>query len=79
MENSTKTTALFSKKVSTKGRTYFMDVKAAKNGNKYLTVTESGLQQDGSATRRWVMVFEDSMGEFVECLNEAAQFALNKS
>ncbi len=78
MENSTSTPTLFSKKISAKGKTYYTTVKVAKNGNKYMTITESGLQ-DGNATRRWVMVFEENMDEFVKTIHEAAQFVLNKN
>ena len=79
MENSVKTAALFTKKVTAKGKTYYLDVRLAKNGNKYLTVTESGAQPDGSSNRRWVMVFEDGIEEFSKAIQEAATFMQHKS
>jgi len=62
-EQPTYTPALFSTKLPTKSQTYFFDVKAAKNGNKYLTITQSRIK-DGQKFRNSVMVFEDEIEAF---------------
>ena len=63
--------AIFSKAIKTKGRTYFLDVKEASNGNKYLTICESR-KVDGEWQRNRIMVFEDNIPAFFQGLKEAA-------
>jgi hypothetical protein len=64
---------IFSEKVVTSRRTYFFDVKETKEGAKYLVIGE--LTQVGSDTERHrVMVFEESLGSFVEGLEKAVDF-----
>jgi len=63
--------AIFSKMLKTKGRTYFLDVKEASTGYKYLTICESR-KVDGEWQRNRVMVFESDIPNFFQALKEAA-------
>jgi hypothetical protein len=63
--------AIFSKMLKTKGRTYFLDVKEASSGNKYLTICESR-KVDGEWQRNRIMVFESDIPGFFQALKEAA-------
>lgn len=61
--------SLFSKSLATKSKTFFFDVKAAKNGNKYLTITESRIK-DGQKFRNSIMVFSDTLQDFSQAILE---------
>jgi len=65
--------ALFSKMLKAGSTTYFLDVKEAKNSQKYLTVTASQPAKDGDKkfTKRSVVVFDSVLDEFVGALKEA--------
>jgi hypothetical protein len=65
--------SLFSKTIKAGDRTYFVDVKEAKNKSKYLTIAESKPSKEGEKkfTRSSVMVFEDHAGKFRDALDEA--------
>lgn len=63
--------AIFSRMIKAKGRTYFLDVKEASNGNKYLTICESR-KVDGEWQRNRIMVFESDVPSFFQALKEAA-------
>lgn len=63
--------ATFSATVRAGKTTYFVDVKEAKNGSKYLSITES--QFDGEKKRKTsIRVFGDSIGEFRKAIDDAA-------
>lgn len=66
---------LFSRMVKAGQRTYFVNVKEAKNGNKYFTITESKRVEKDKFERMRIMVFKDKMGELVEAMQEAQQIA----
>ena len=70
--------ALYSKTLKAKDRTYFFDVKEAKNKSKYLTISESRKAKDGEKkfTRSSVMVFNGSIEEFRSAMNEAIDTAV---
>jgi len=59
--------ALYSQNLKTKSKTYFFDVKAAKNGNKYLSITESRIK-DGQKFRSTITVFPDNLQAFSEAV-----------
>jgi hypothetical protein len=67
--------ALFSKIVKATDRTYFIDVKEAKNKSKYLTISESKKAREGDKkfTRSSIMVFDNQVEKFREALDEALQ------
>jgi len=64
---------LFTRMVKAGQRTYFVNVKEAKNGNKYVTITESKRIEKDKFERFRIMVFQDKVREFVEAVNEAQQ------
>ena len=66
------TPALYSTKLPTKSQTYFFDVRAAKNGNKYLTITQSRMK-DGQPVRNSLIVFADQMEAFNKAFAESQE------
>ena len=63
MPEQTHTPPLYSQHLQTKSKSYFFDVKAAKNGNKYLNITESWIK-DGQEFRNTITVFGNNLQEF---------------
>lgn len=68
--------SLFSKTIKAGDRTYFVDVKEAKNKSKYLTITESKRKKDAKEgekkfTQTKVMIFDDNAQKLREALDEA--------
>jgi len=52
-------------------RTYFFDVKEAKNGNKYLKITESRFVKEGGERKRnSFILFKEDIGGFIKNLQE---------
>lgn len=69
---------IFSEKIVTNRRTYYLDVKETKDGAKYLVIGE--LTQMGSEMERHrVMVFEESLDLFMDGLDKAVDFILNSN
>ena len=64
--------SLHSQNVQTKSKTYFFDVKEAKNGNKYLSITESRMK-DGQRMRSTITVFPDNLQAFTQTLQEVQE------
>lgn len=69
------TPALHSASLKAGSKTYFFDVKAAKNGNKYVTVTESSINKEGLKFRNTVTVFSDKLQPFSQMLAEMQEKA----
>lgn len=65
------TNALFSTMVRSGRTTYFVDLKEAKNGNKYLSLSENRINGD-EKKRVTLRVFGDSIEEFRKAVDEAA-------
>ena len=65
--------ALFSKSLKAGDRTYFIDVKEAKNKSKYLSIAESKPSKDGDKkySRSSIMVFDNQIDNFHDALEEA--------
>lgn len=62
-----------SKLVKAGARTYFFDIKKAKNGKKYLVLTESRLVGDENKKERQrstLILFPEQAKEFAEMVNE---------
>jgi hypothetical protein len=69
---------LFTDKLTAGSRTYFFDIKAAKDGTRYLVISESRLK-DASREHTRVMVFEENLDAFNEGYAKARRFlALGK-
>ena len=63
--------ALYSTMVRSGKTTYFVDLKEAKNGNKFLAISENKI--DGDEKKRvTVRVFGDSILEFKKAVEDAA-------
>jgi hypothetical protein len=69
---------LFTHKIVAGSRTYFFDVKEAKDGTKYLVISESR-QTGTSYDHSKVMIFEEHLEMFTEGLQKALQFLGVKS
>jgi hypothetical protein len=65
--------AIYSKSLKAGGRTYFIDVREARNKAKYLTISETKPSSDGTKkfTRSSIMVFNDQAEQFREVFTEA--------
>lgn len=60
---------LFSKHFKGGSQSYFFDVKAAKNGSKYLAITQSRIK-DGQKFRNSIVLFSNDLPEFNEAFAE---------
>ena len=66
-----KTDASFSKTVKAGRTTFFVDIKEAKNGNQYLSITES--QINGEEKKKTsIRIFGETIEEFRKAIDEAA-------
>jgi hypothetical protein len=66
--------AIYSTMVRSGKTTYFVDVREAKNGNKYLSISESRISGD-EKKRATVRVFGETIDQFKQAINEAASAA----
>jgi hypothetical protein len=64
---------IFSKSLQTKTNMYFFEVKEAKNGSKYVSVTESRTSKDGQKFRSSIAIFPSNIEEFFKIFEEAKQ------
>ena len=71
--NSEEKKELFTEKVVAGSRTYFFDVKEAKDGTKYVVISESR-QAGSSYDHSRVMIFEDHLETFAEGFQKTLQF-----
>jgi hypothetical protein len=73
--------SLFSKTIKAGKTTYFIDVKEAKNKNKYISIAESTLAKEGEEkkfTRKSITIFDNQLEKFREALNEAMKMVQPK-
>ena len=63
---------VFSSMVRSGRTTYFIDVKEAKNGKKYLAITETRIDADDKKNRSVIRVFAESVPSFRQAIDEAA-------
>jgi hypothetical protein len=70
------TEAIFSSMVRSGRATYFIDVKEAKDGRKYLAITENTFDAGDKKTRTTIRVSQESVDHFLQAVSEAAR-ALN--
>ena len=64
--------ALFSTMVRSGRTTYFVDVREAKNGNKFISISENRIDGDDKRQRTTVRVFGDTVDQFRQAIDEAA-------
>ena len=70
----TENSAIYSTMVRSGKTTYFVDVREAKNGNKYLAISESKIAGD-EKKRSTVRVFGETMSQFRQAIEEAVSAA----
>ena len=63
--------ALYSTMVRSGRTTYFVDLKEAKNGNKYLSITESKIDGE-QKQKQTIRIFGETIEEFRKAVNDAA-------
>ncbi len=68
----TSNSSMFSSVVRAGRTTYFVDVKEAKNGGKYLSISESRIDNDDKRQRTTLRVFGESVEPFRQAIAEAA-------
>jgi hypothetical protein len=64
--------AVFSSMVRAGKTTYFVDVKEAKNGKRYMAITENKIEEDDKKQRTTVRVFSEHVDQFRQAVDEAA-------
>ena len=64
--------AIYSTMVRAGRTTYFVDVLEAKNGGKYLSISENRIGADDKKQRTTIRVFGDSIDQFRQAIDEAA-------
>lgn len=67
--------AIYSTMVRAGHTTYFIDVKEAKTGAKYLSISEHRLDQDEKKSRSSIRVFGTSIEQFKQAIDEASTAA----
>ncbi len=60
-----RTPPIFSQDLKTKGQTYFFDVREAKNGSKYVSISQSWIS-NGQGHRGNITVFKNDLEQFLE-------------
>ena len=63
--------AIYSTMIRSGKTTYFVDVKEAKNGSKYLVITESRIGADEKKIRAKITVMGESAEQFKQAISEA--------
>jgi len=67
--------ALYSTQVRAGRTTFFVDVKEARNGNKFLAISENKLSPENEYQRTTVRIFGNAMLDFSEAINSAVAAA----
>lgn len=74
MEENREQNSIFSKRVKAGKRTYFFDVRATKNNDYFLTITESTRKfDDGNYVKSKIFLYKEDFNKFLEALNETVK------
>ncbi|MBP1691289.1 MAG: hypothetical protein H6Q32_641 [Bacteroidetes bacterium] len=65
--------AVYSSMVRAGRTTYFVDVKEAKNGKRYMSISENRLDEEDKKQRTTVRVFKESVDQFRQAVEEASK------
>ena len=66
---------VFSKKVRAGKRTYFVDVKATKGDDYYITITESKKRyEDGGYVKHKIFLYKEDFNKFSEAFTETVNY-----
>jgi hypothetical protein len=68
--------AIYSTMVRAGRTTYFIDVKEAKTGARYISISEHRIEVDTKKSRSTIRIFGESIEQFRQAVNEAATSAL---
>jgi hypothetical protein len=63
--------SIYSTMVRAGRTTYFVDVKEAKNGNKYISISEHRIDADERKQRSTIRVFGETIEQFMQAINKA--------
>jgi hypothetical protein len=74
MESQQFSPSLFSTRVQNGPRTFFIDVKSAKNNKPFLKITESSISKEGEKKKSYMTVFENELNDFRNAVEEAVGF-----
>jgi hypothetical protein len=69
--------AVYSSMVRAGRTTYFVDVREAKNGKRYLSISENRLDEEDKKQRTTVRVFKESVDQFRQAVEEASKAVTN--
>lgn len=64
--------AIYSTMVRAGRTTYFVDVREAKNGSKFISISENRIDGEDKRQRTTVRIFGDSVAQFRQAIDEAA-------
>jgi hypothetical protein len=67
------TPSLFSTRVSAGRRTYFFDVKSAKNSKPFLKITQSEINGE-EKKKNYLNIFQNEVGDFRQAIDEVNGF-----
>lgn len=68
-----KNNAIYSTMVRAGRTTYFVDLREAKNGNKYLSISENKISNEKGKERVTLRVFGESIEQFRQAVEDAAK------
>lgn len=63
--------SLYTKMIRAGRRTYFFDVREAKNNKRFMIIAESTRAEDGTFNRSSVIIFPDDVENFLTAFSEA--------
>jgi hypothetical protein len=63
--------AIYSTMVRAGRTTYFIDIREAKNGAKYLSISETRIDADEKKARSTIRVFGEAIEQFKQAIDEA--------
>ncbi|MGB0884712.1 MAG: DUF3276 family protein [Flavobacteriales bacterium] len=64
---------IFSTKFQAGNRTYFLDVKATKDGENYLKITESKRKSESEFERHQIIIFDEGIEKLAEKITEVVE------
>ena len=67
--------AIYSTMIRAGRVTFFIDVKEAKTGANYISISEHRIDQDSKTSRSTIRVFGESIEQFKQAIDEAATSA----
>lgn len=66
--------AIYSRRIGSGNTTYFVEVKEAKDGKQYLSISKTSRGKDDS-NRTTIRFYGEAIGQFRQMIDEAASYA----